>query len=465
MSEEDKCDDYDRKYRVNNAQQKQINSSIVSNINLQEKDSSVVVGDIEASVDTTNVILLQEKKRKLQEIDSIHGYQLEDNSPANNRLSNYFYEQVSGESDAQSGKIPRKMVNSNSKILDYNVDPYDFADEELIEFSLEIFQYYDLFQLFQITESSARNFLSSVRQMYNPDNSFHNFKHVYNVLHTAFHILKNGADKFLLPLDILAIFVSAICHDLGHPGNNNAFEEATGSELFKLYSPDKVVLERHHASLTHTLLQSSDADHNILLNMNQEQKGHFYYQVGVIIMATDMGKHGQIVKDAQHYARNVKFDSSDSDSSSTEQNFLQNDHYSEYHRESNEKRSRSGSLSLLKNEFDPKNPEVRLLLTRIIVHSADIGAQTLCTPLAYKWCDRCYEEFCSQANKEKLLGIKTSEFIHEVKEESKKYATQYSFINDIVEPLWKALSELLPELAFAYQQLGINKTSYGKKFK
>lgn len=54
----------------------------------------------------------------------------------------------------------------------------------------------------------------------------------------------------------------------------------------------------------------------------------------------------------------------------------------------------------------------------------------------------------------------TSQFLHDLKDESKMYSSQHSFISDIVQPIWRVLYDLLPQLQFAYDQLEINKQHY-----
>lgn len=104
--------------------------------------------------------------------------------------------------------------------------------------------------------------------------------------------------------------------------------------------------------------------------------------------------------------------------------------------------------------------DVREKLTRIIVHVADIGAQTTTHTIAKNWMYRCYAEFRHQAEMESTLGIMTSPFLHDLKEEDKIYASQYGFINDIVQPIWTNLVKLVPNLSFALENLIKNKEEY-----
>jgi hypothetical protein len=57
--------------------------------------------------------------------------------------------------------------------------------------------------------------------------------------------LKNS----LTLLDVFALFVAALCHDMDHNGTNNTYHINTWSRLSLRYN-DISVLEQHHASLT-----------------------------------------------------------------------------------------------------------------------------------------------------------------------------------------------------------------------
>ncbi len=53
----------------------------------------------------------------------------------------------------------------------------------------------------------------------------------------------------LTPLELLGSLLAGLCHDIDHPGVNNAFMCASGADLSLLYN-DLSVLENHHAAVT-----------------------------------------------------------------------------------------------------------------------------------------------------------------------------------------------------------------------
>ena len=98
------------------------------------------------------------------------------------------------------------------------------------------------------TICDCRAFILSVRQNYR-DNPFHNWYHGFSCLHFAYLSLRTltNASQFLTHLDVLAMLVAALCHDIDHPGNTNSFEINMNSELALVHN-DISVLESHHAS-------------------------------------------------------------------------------------------------------------------------------------------------------------------------------------------------------------------------
>lgn len=405
--------------------------------------------------------------------------------------------QVSKLATTPTRLVKKEALKNKSKtkaqkiIFDYNIDPYDHEDETLEEAVIEMLTHYDLLRHFSVSEATVRNFLVQVKSFYNPKNLFHNFKHVWGVMHLSFQLLTRGGDEYLFPLDIYATMIAALCHDIQHPGNNNAFEVATASDLSKVksYNVDAGILERHHATITHSLLNAPGTDYDILKGLTEGQKEHFRRQVGLIILGTDMAKHPSILAEAKGYTRAASI--LRSETSIIEEEVLSSASAKSHSgngkaaaaavvngaKKGKPSESRSAIMKCATNAsmiayadakplkqggVDCSDPESRIAFTRVLVHTADIGAQTQCPAVARKWMDRCYGEFRSQAEREEILGIVTSPFLHDLKEEYKTFSAQCCFIEETVEPLWDAMSAFLPRLAFAREQLVVNKLGYKK---
>lgn len=113
------------------------------------------------------------------------------------------------------------------------------------------------------------------RAAYNAFVHYHNFRHVVDVLQAIFFFLvqlgtlppypasavsqatpnhSSPIGALLRPFDALTLMISAIGHDVGHPGVNNAFLVALKAPLAQLYN-DKSVLEEFHCAAYSQILR------------------------------------------------------------------------------------------------------------------------------------------------------------------------------------------------------------------
>lgn len=161
-----------------------------------------------------------------------------------------------------------------------------------------------------IHADELKTFLMASRAAYNAFVHYHNFRHVVDVLQAVFYflvqigtlppyptsaVLSNGSSKhsspiaaLLRPFDALTLMISAIGHDVGHPGVNNAFLVALKAPLAQLYN-DKSVLEAFHCAAYSQILRRywKHAFEDISMR-------------GLLIssiLATDMGLHFKYMTD------------------------------------------------------------------------------------------------------------------------------------------------------------------------
>jgi hypothetical protein len=154
--------------------------------------------------------------------------------------------------------------------------------------------------------------LLASRSAYNSFVLYHNFRHVIDVLQAVwFFLLQIGtipphpaADSvaarskkqspiaaLLTPFDALVLLISAIGHDVGHPGVNNAFLIALKAPLAQLYN-DNSVLEAFHCAAYSQILRrywtSAFEDANLRKLLIKS------------ILATDMQMHFKYMADLGH---------------------------------------------------------------------------------------------------------------------------------------------------------------------
>jgi len=120
---------------------------------------------------------------------------------------------------------------------------------------------------------SLTGFLVASRQAYNAFVPYHNFRHVVDVLQAIFHFLvrlgrlppypnsttlsepsPSPIAALIRPFDALTLLITAIGHDVGHPGVNNAFLVKLKAPLAQLYN-DRSVLEAFHCAAYSQILR------------------------------------------------------------------------------------------------------------------------------------------------------------------------------------------------------------------
>ena len=151
-------------------------------------------------------------------------------------------------------------------------------------------------------------FMQGCRVAYNSFVLYHNFRHAVDVLQSLFYFIvqigiippyPNGStpppyshDKspianLLQPFDALTLLVSAIGHDVGHPGVNNMFLVKLNAPLAQLYN-DQSVLEAFHCAAYSQILRRHwpSAFHDKAIRKLMISS----------ILATDMGVHSDYMQ-------------------------------------------------------------------------------------------------------------------------------------------------------------------------
>ena len=113
-------------------------------------------------------------------------------------------------------------------------------------------------------------FFITVRKNYR-DVAYHNWTHGFHVANSTYAILKSCGDTFR-PLEMLAMFIGALCHDLDHRGFNNKFMIDIGSPLAAIYSTS--TMEHHHFNMTMSILQQEG--NNIFRYIIKKKKSSMY---------------------------------------------------------------------------------------------------------------------------------------------------------------------------------------------
>ena len=159
--------------------------------------------------------------------------------------------------------------------------------------------------------------MQGCRVAYNSFVLYHNFRHAVDVLQSLFYFIlqigilppypvgstpppksndKSPVAKLLSPFEGLTLLISAIGHDVGHPGVNNMFLVKLNAPLAQLYN-DQSVLEAFHCAAYSQILRrhwpSAFNDKAIRKLMISS------------ILATDMGVHSDYMQQLGHLQEKI----------------------------------------------------------------------------------------------------------------------------------------------------------------
>lgn len=153
---------------------------------------------------------------------------------------------------------------------------------------------------------SLTQFLVASRLAYNNFVPYHNFRHVVDVLQASFYFLVqlgrlpqypsttskpqpelSPIAALIRPFDALTLLITAIGHDVGHPGVNNAFLVTLNAPLAQLYNDTSVLESFHCAAYSQILRRHWPATF--------QEKDMRKLMISSIL-ATDMGLHFDYMK-------------------------------------------------------------------------------------------------------------------------------------------------------------------------
>lgn len=257
------------------------------------------------------------------------------------------------------------------------------------------FHNYNLDGVFKIPEATLKNFLKSLEETYK-SNPYHNSIHAADVMNSHLFLLNNSKlFEVCSNLDLMTSIVAALGHDSGHPARNNRFLVITKDELAIQYN-DISVLEMLHTSKVFQIIMKPES--NIFANLNHDQWNLARKLIVEMILATDMSKHFDLLGQFRGKYK-------------TPESFLIG------------------------------NNDMKVEIFRLIIKAADIGHAAKDIELHERWCKLVVEEFYTQGDLEKALGLSVSMYCDRETTDISK--SQAGFIRNIVLPLFTAVNFVL----------------------
>lgn len=229
---------------------------------------------------------------------------------------------------------------------------------------------------------------------------------------------KSPVASLLAPYDALTLLITAIGHDVGHPGVNNGFLATLNAPLAQLYN-DRSVLESFHCAAYAQILRR-------YWPAAFEDRGMRALMISSIL-ATDMGLHFDYMKKLGDLQEKLH------DNNSTE------------------------------GWNGRQVEEHKALACSLIIKCADVSNVARHYDAAFKWMHILVEEFSRQASMEDELGIKSSLIAAPKRDLLSLANAQLGFMNMFAIPLFQGVADIMPSLKYAIDELEINRQIFEQK--
>uniref|UniRef100_A0AAY4AX99 Phosphodiesterase n=1 Tax=Denticeps clupeoides TaxID=299321 RepID=A0AAY4AX99_9TELE len=226
--------------------------------------------------------------------------------------------------------------------------PRSLTDAETTTAVLSMFEAMGFINAYKINRNTLARFCLMVKKGYR-DPPYHNWMHAFSVAHFCFLLCKNvDVANYLEDIEMLALFVSCLCHDLDHRGTNNSFQ----------------IESRHHFAQTISVLNTEGC--NIFEQFSRKDYQRMLDLMCDIILATDLAHHLRILGDIQ---------------------------------------------KMVTEGYDFKKPQHHTLLLCLLMSSCDLSDQTKDWRNTCKVAELIYREFFSQGDSEKAMGNRPSDMM------------------------------------------------------
>ena len=279
-----------------------------------------------------------------------------------------------------------------------------------------------------ISREKLEPFLVSISNQYLKTTLYHNSLHGSDVTQSiCLYFLNSNAEEICqsLVLDLLGILISALGHDLGHPGYTNPFHINSSSELAITYN-DASCLENFHASSLFRTIRKTET--NIFEKLSVQDYKTIRKRMIGNILATDMVNHGKIMTVIKtRISINMA--------------------------ENNKK------FELLSGNEKSKFEEQQSLFD-FLIHAADLAHNTKLFNISLKWVELLSEEFWLQGDKEKSMNLPVSFLCDRDSYNIPK--SQVGFIKGFIIPTFECLVNIFPSLKFTLDNAKINLNKWQK---
>uniref|UniRef100_A0A8C6NR24 Phosphodiesterase n=1 Tax=Nothobranchius furzeri TaxID=105023 RepID=A0A8C6NR24_NOTFU len=281
------------------------------------------------------------------------------------------------------------------RLQDFSFSDFDLSDTETTLATVRMFVDLNLIQTFQMKYTSLCQWVLSVKKNYRKNVAYHNWRHALNTAQCMFALLKSGRfQNNLNDVEILALMIATLCHDLDHRGVNNSYIQRSDHPLAQLYCHS--TMEHHHFDQCLMILNSPG--NQILSGLSLDEYKVTLKMIERAILATDLALYMKRREEFFELTKNNQF-------------VWEDDHH-------------------------------RDLLRSMLMTACDISAITKPWPVQKRIAELVATEFFEQGDKERReLNIEPIDLMNREKRD-KIPSMQVSFIDAICVQLYETLASM-----------------------
>ncbi|XP_030003474.1 cGMP-specific 3',5'-cyclic phosphodiesterase [Sphaeramia orbicularis] len=293
----------------------------------------------------------------------------------------------------QEADIPS---SDSLNILDFYFSDFGLPEDVTAQATVRMFLELNLMQEFNIDYKSLCQWVLTVKRGYRNNVPYHNWNHALSTAQSMFAMLMatDQLRDIFSNLEILALMIATLNHDLDHRGVSNSYIERSHQPLAQLYGHPS--LENHHYNLCLFILNNTGSQ--ILSGLSSENHRTLLHMVKRAILATDL---------AVYMERRTEF-----------------------------------FALTKKSRVNWKTDKQRDLLRSMLMTASDLSAISKPWPEQKRIANLVAMEFFAQGDKEKEeFKIKPIDIMNRENSTRLPYM-QVEYIDEICYPLYKAVSRL-----------------------
>uniref|UniRef100_A0AAQ5ZBW9 Phosphodiesterase n=1 Tax=Amphiprion ocellaris TaxID=80972 RepID=A0AAQ5ZBW9_AMPOC len=180
-------------------------------------------------------------------------------------------------------------------IFDFHFSGFGLPDDLTTQATIRMFLDLNLVQDFNIDyKVSLCQWVLTVKRGYRNRVPYHNWNHALSTAQSMFAMLMatGQLQTIFSRLEILALMIATLNHDLDHRGVNNSYIERTQQPLAQLYGHSS--LENHHYNLCLFILNNTGSQ--ILSGLSTEDHKTVLHLIKRAILATDLTVYMEYVE-------------------------------------------------------------------------------------------------------------------------------------------------------------------------